>query len=181
VSVSSDLFGGEISSNAAQYFAAGLKGRNREESYDDHKLLDSFYSMEVPHEGRLVTEEVPLRNAMNEALRDDYIDDCQRGVDRWNKALADAGLSDRLKLPHRRFHRQIGIYSGLHFSPEGTPISEEQWKRKRGEWLPTDEDQAFVRSLMHAVTEPGKMASWIGPPRQGIKGKPLEFEYVRKA
>jgi benzoyl-CoA 2,3-dioxygenase component B len=181
VSVSSDLFGGEISTNAAQYFAAGLKGRNREESYEDHKLLDSFYSMEVPKEGRLVTEEIPLRNAMNEVLRDDYVEDCQRGVDRWNKALEEAGLSDRLKLPHRRFHRQIGIYSGLYFSPEGAPISEAEWNRKRADWLPTDEDQAFVRSLMHPVTEPGKMASWIGPPRQGIKGKPLNFEYVRKA
>jgi benzoyl-CoA 2,3-dioxygenase component B len=181
VSVSSDLFGGEISTNAAQYFAAGLKGRNREESYDDHQLLDSFYSMEIPKEGRLVTEEIPLRNAMNEVLRDDYVEDCQRGVDRWNKALEEAGLSDRLKLPHRRFHRQIGIYSGLYFSPDGAPISEAEWNQKRSEWLPTDEDQAFVRSLMHPVTEPGKMASWIGPPRQGIKGKPLNFEYVRKA
>jgi benzoyl-CoA 2,3-dioxygenase component B len=181
VSVSSDLFGGEISTNAAQYFAAGLKGRNREESYDEHKLLDSFYRMEVPKGGRLVTEEIPLRNAMNEVLRDDYIDDCQRGVDRWNKALEEAGLSDRLKLPHRRFHRQIGIYAGLHFTPEGAPISEEEWNRRRGEWLPTEEDQEFVRSLMHPVNEPGKMASWIGPPRQGIKGKPLDFEYVRKA
>jgi benzoyl-CoA 2,3-dioxygenase component B len=96
------------------------------------------------------------------------------------QGLEDAGLSDRLKLPHRRFHRQIGIYSSsLH--PEGAPISEAEWNRKRAEWLPTDEDQAFVRSLMHPVTEPGKMASWIGPPRQGIKGKPLNFEYVRKA
>jgi benzoyl-CoA 2,3-dioxygenase component B len=118
---------------------------------------------------------------MNEVLRDDYVEDCQRGVDRWNKALEEAGLSDRLKLPHRRFHRQIGIYAGVYFTPEGTPISEAEWNQKRGEWLPTDEDQAFVRSLMHPVTEPGKMASWIGPPRQGIKGKPLNFEYVRKA
>jgi len=181
VSVSTDLFGGEISTNAAQYFAAGLKGRNREESYDEHKLLDSFYPMEVPKDRKLVTEEIPLRNAMNEVLRDDYIEDCQRGVDRWNKALEEAGLSDRLKLPHRRFHRQIGIYAGLHFTPEGGPVSEEEWNRRRGEWLPTTADQDFVKSLMHPVSEPGKMASWIGPPRQGIKGKPLDFEYVRKA
>ena len=179
VSVSTDLFGGEISTNAAQYFAAGLKGRTREESYDEHKLLHSFYPMEVPKDGKLVTEEIPLRNAMNEVLRDDYIEDCQRGVDRWNKALEEAGLSDRLKLPHRRFHRQIGIYAGLHFTPEGVPISEEEWNRRRGEWLPTTADQDFVNSLMQPVSEPGKMANWIGPPRQGIKGKSLDFEYVR--
>ncbi|MGH9333556.1 MAG: benzoyl-CoA 2,3-epoxidase subunit BoxB, partial [Vicinamibacteria bacterium] len=180
VSVSSDLFGGEISSNAAQYFAAGLKGRNREDSYQEHKLLDSIYDMEVPKEGKLVKEEIPLRNAMNEVLRDDYVDDCQRGVDRWNKVLADAGLSHRLKLPHRRFHRQIGIYAGLHFTPEGELISADEWNRRRNEWLPSDEDQKFIRSLMCPVMEPGRIANWIAPPKQGVKGKPFEFEYVRK-
>jgi benzoyl-CoA 2,3-dioxygenase component B len=122
-----------------------------------------------------------MRNAMNEVLRDDYLEDCQRGVDRWNKILQDAGLSDRLRLPHRRFHRQIGIYAGLHFTPEGAPLSPEEWNRRRSEWLPTESDQEFVKSLMHGVTEPGKMANWIAAPRQGIKGKPLDFEYVRKA
>jgi benzoyl-CoA 2,3-dioxygenase component B len=180
MSVSSDLFGGEISTNAAQYFAAGLKGRNREESYDDHSALDRFYTMEIPKDGKIVKEEIPLRNAMNEVLRDDYVADCQRGVDRWNKILEDAGVSDRLSLPHRRFHRQIGIYAGLHFTPEGEPISEEEWNRRRREWLPSDEDQAFVRSLMRPVTEPGKIAGWIAPPKSGIKGKPFDFEYVRK-
>jgi benzoyl-CoA 2,3-dioxygenase component B len=117
---------------------------------------------------------------MNEVLRDDYLDDCQRGVDRWNKALEEAGLSDRLVLPHRRFHRQIGIYSGLRFSPTGALISEEEWTRSCSEWLPSEEDQKFIRSLMHGVSGPREMASWIGPPRQGIKGKPVDYEYVRK-
>jgi benzoyl-CoA 2,3-dioxygenase component B len=59
-------------------------------------------------------------------------------------------------------------------------ISEDEWTRKRGEWLPTAEDQKFIRSLMHAVSGPGEMANWIGAPRQGIKGKPVDYEYVRK-
>jgi benzoyl-CoA 2,3-dioxygenase component B len=181
VSVSADLFGGEISTNAAQYFAAGLKGRNREESYPEHKALDRFYEMEVPRDGKLVREQVALRNAMNEVLRDDYIEDCQRGVDRWNKTLQEAGLSDRLRLPHRRFHRQVGIYAGLHFTPEGELVSEAEWNLRRDEWLPSKEDQAFVRSLMYPVVEPGKIASWIAPPKQGIKGRPVEFEYVRRS
>jgi benzoyl-CoA 2,3-epoxidase subunit B len=180
ISVSTDLFGGEISTNAAQYFAAGLKGRSREESYQDHKVLDSVYRMTLPRAGELVEEDVPLRNAMNEVLRDDYLVDCQRGVDRWNKILEEAGIPDRLVMPNRRFHRNIGIYAGQHFTPEGTPVSEEVWTRKRGDWLPTPEDEDFVRTLMHAVTEPGRIAGWIAPPRQGIKGKPVEFEYVRK-
>ena len=36
---------------------------------------------------RLETRQVPLRNAMNEVLRDGYVKDNQRGVDRWNKIL----------------------------------------------------------------------------------------------
>ncbi|MCY3753070.1 MAG: benzoyl-CoA 2,3-epoxidase subunit BoxB, partial [Alphaproteobacteria bacterium] len=46
-------------------------------------------------------------------------------------------------------------------------------------WLPTEEDKAYVRSLMHAVTEPGKMAGWIAPPARGIDGKPVDYEYVK--
>jgi benzoyl-CoA 2,3-dioxygenase component B len=41
------------------------------------------------------------------------------------------------------------------------------------------EDREYVRSLMHPVVEPGKIANWIAPPATGIKGKPFEFEYVR--
>lgn len=179
VSASTDLFGGEVSTNAAQYFAAGLKGRNREESYEDHKCLDSYYDMELVKDGKILQEEIPMRNAMNEILRDDYIQDCQRGVDRWNKILADAGLSDRLELPHRRFHRRIGAYADNHFNPEGELISEEEWNKKRDEWLPSKEDQEFIRTLMYPVVEPGKIANWIAPPKSGVKGKPFDFEYVR--
>ena len=31
-----------------------------------------------------------------------------------------------------------------------------------------------------AVVEPGKIASWIGPPTRGINGQPLDYEYVRR-
>ena len=179
-SASTDLFGGEVSTNAAQYFATGVKGRNREDSYDEHKCLDSHYTMELVKDGKIVKEEIPLRNAMNEVLRDDYIDDCLRGVTRWNKTLEQGGISDRLTMPHRRFHRQIGAYGDDHFNPEGELISEDEWNQKRGEWLPSEEDDAFIKSLMHPVVEPGKIASWIAPPKSGVKGKPFEFEYVRK-
>src|SRR6266478_3426065 len=107
--LSLDLFGGEISSNAASFFAAGLKGRYNEERYEDHLALGQPYRMTVVREGRVVEEEVPLRTAMNEVLRDAYVEDCQRGVDRWNKILRGAGIGDRLKLPNRCFHRKIGI------------------------------------------------------------------------
>jgi len=177
--LSLDLFGGEISSNAASFFADGLKGRHKEESYDDHLALDQTYRMTVPRGDGLAEEDVPLRNAMNEVLRDAYVEDCQRGVDRWNKRLEQADLPDRLRLPSRRFFRQIGLYSGLHFDVDGRPISAEDWDRRRAEWLPTDDDRAFIASLQQPVTEPGKMAHWLAPPARGIKGLPLDYEYVR--
>jgi benzoyl-CoA 2,3-dioxygenase component B len=179
-SLSLDLFGGEVSSNAASYFATGLKGRAKEAEYDDHLALDGVYPVERLEGGRMVSEEVPLRNALNEVLRDTYVKDCERGCARWNKLLDNHGLSDRLRLPHRRFHRQIGIYAEHRFDPDGNPISEEEWNRRRDEWLPSAQDKAYIDSLQaEAVFEPGKMANWIAPPKRGINGKPVDFEYVR--
>jgi benzoyl-CoA 2,3-dioxygenase component B len=178
-SLSLDLFGGEVSSNAASYFAAGLKGRAFEERYPDHLALGDTYRMPTPKDGAVAEEEVPLRNAMNEVLRDQYVEDCQRGVDRWNKHLAEAGLSERLRLPSKRFHRQIGLYAGMPFDPDGRLLSREDWDRRRGEWLPTEADRACVASLQQAVTEPGKIANWLAKPARGIKGLPFEYEYVR--
>ncbi|HLM73566.1 MAG TPA: benzoyl-CoA 2,3-epoxidase subunit BoxB [Polyangiaceae bacterium] len=185
-SVSLDLFGGEISSNAASFFASSLKGRAKEDSYEDHKAIEGVYGMDVPvvGDGRasgFKREEVPLRNAMNEVLRDEYVADSQRGVDKWNKAIAEAGISFELKLPSRRFHRNAGIYAGLHFDLQGNPISKEEWEQKKGEWLPTEADEAYVRSLMSKpVMDAKQMAHWIAPPPRGIKGRPVDFEYVRK-
>jgi benzoyl-CoA 2,3-dioxygenase component B len=177
--LSLDLFGGEISSNAASFFAAGLKGRHREESYQDHQALEQFYTMTVPKDGAVAEEEVPLRNAMNEVLRDAYVDDCQRGVDRWNKRLAEAGLSERLRLPSKRFYRHIGLYADMPFDVDGRLLIPEEWERRRGEWLPTDKDRAYVATLQKPVREVGKIANWIGRPARGIKGLPFEYEYVR--
>ncbi|MGH9461801.1 MAG: benzoyl-CoA 2,3-epoxidase subunit BoxB, partial [Vicinamibacteria bacterium] len=179
-SISLDLFGGEVSSNAAQFFAAGLKGRYKEQGHSDHKALDAVFEMDLIENGRPIRSEVPLRNAMNEVLRDAYLEDCQKGVDRWNRILEQHGLPDRLSLPHRRFNRQIGAFAGYPFDPGGALLSEEQWKARRDEWLPSVEDQAYVATLMKPVHEVGKIANWIAPPQSGVKGKPFAFEYVRK-
>ena len=180
-SASLDLFGGEISSNAAASFAVGLKGRAHEADQADHRALEGAYALEVAVEGRLERREVPLRNAMNEVLRDAYVEDCQRGVERWNRAIAAHGIPFRLRLPSRRFHRRIGIHAASFADPDGGPIAEATWRARRDEWLPSDADRAFVKSLMvRPVTDPREMAAWIAPPRQGIKGRPVEFEYVRR-
>jgi benzoyl-CoA 2,3-dioxygenase component B len=177
-SLSADLFGGEISSNAADYFASGLKGRDSEEKLADHVALEGAYTMQVVENGNVTEQQVPMRNALNEVLRDAYIKDCERGVERWNKILDKAGLSDRLKLPNRRFHRQVGIYAGHRFTPEGDLIDEATWTRRRDEWLPSAADLAYVRSLMTPVYERGKIAHWTAPTR-GVNGQPFDFEYVR--
>jgi benzoyl-CoA 2,3-epoxidase subunit B len=176
-----ELFGGEISSNAADYFATGLKGRFRErEKYSDHVALEGAYSLEVPgSEGRLEAKEVPLRNAMNEVLRDEYVADCERACRKWNHVIKKFGSEFELKIPSRRFNRSMGLYSSASFTPDGTPISRQEFEDRRSEWLPTAEDRAYVRSLMQPVRERGKIANWIAPPKQGVDGKPFDWEYVR--
>jgi benzoyl-CoA 2,3-dioxygenase component B len=179
-SLSLDLHGGEVSSNAAAYFANGLKGRAKEEEFDDHVARNASYRMEFIEEGHPVTHAVPMRNAMNEVLRDWYVGDCAAGVDRWNRILDDHGMSDRLRLPDRKFNRHIGMYAGLRFDPDGVPLSEDEWQRRRSEWLPVPADKEYLLSIMaKPIYERGKFANYIAPPRRGIHHHPIEFEYVR--
>jgi len=116
---------------------------------------------------------------LNERLRDDYIVDCQRGVDRWNKIIRDHGIDAELRLPHRGFHRAIGTFGDVRVSPDGRLLSQAEWDAHKHEWLPTQADEEYVQSLMKPVTEPGKFANWIAPPARGINGQPVDFEYVR--
>ncbi len=181
-SVSLDLFGGEISSNAANYFAAGIKGRAHEErSYEDHMALEGSMTFDVPtSNGGFEKQEVPLRTAMNEILRQEYVADSQRGIDNWNKIIRKADIDFEITLPSTRFHRDTGIYAGMKFDPSGRLLSDEEWEKKKGDFLPTAEDEAYIKSLMtKPIFEPGKMANWIAPPAKGIKGRPVDFVYVR--
>src|SRR5438093_4452041 len=179
-SLSLDLHGSEVSSNAASYFANGLKGRAKEETFDDHLVTSAVYNMEFFEEGRPVGREVSMRNAMNEVLRDWYVGDCAAGVERWNRILEQYGFSDRLRLPDRKFNRGIGMYAGLHFEPNGAPLSRQEWERRKYEWLPSRADSEYLLSIMaRPVYEPGKFANYIAPPRRGINQQPIDFEYVR--
>src|SRR5918998_6848768 len=140
-SLSLDLHGNEISTNAASYFGNGLKGRAQEEKWADHQVTEAFYELDVPADGRLERRAIPMRTAMNEVLRDWYVGDCQAGVQRWNKILERHGLSDRLGLPARKFNRGVGTFSSLHFDPHGAPLSDAEWERRRHEWLPSPADR----------------------------------------
>ena len=180
-SVSLDLFGQEASTNAANYYTQGVKGRFLETRIDDdHLLTNATYEIETVEDGRIVKKAVPALQALNERLRQDYIDDCAKGVLRWNKTIERAGIPFEMTLPHRAFDRQIGAFAGLRVSPEGKVLSEAEWTANKDRWLPTDEDRAYVTSLMGAaVTQPGKFAHWIAPPARGINNQPADFEYVR--
>jgi len=179
-SVSLHLFGSEVSSNAANYFTSGLKGRWAETRRDDdHVLIGATRELTKVVDGRFATESVPLLNALNLDLRDEFIADCRTGVKRWNKALADAGVPHRLLLPHEGFNRKVGVYKGAHVSPEGEIVDEQTWAAHVDEWLPGDADRAAVASLMQPVYEPGRFAGWISPPPHGINSMAVEFDYVR--
>ena len=179
-SVTIDLFGADESSNAATFYSTGLKGRFEEgKRTDDHVLKGQSYKVLEVHGGKLVEKDVPMLNALNEVLRDDYIKDSIAGVERWNKVIEKAGIPFRLKAPHKAFHRSIGALAGIKVAPDGRVVSDAEWNAKVGEWLPSEEDRAFVASLMGRVAEPGKFAGWIAPPAVGINRQPIDFEYVR--
>ena len=181
-SVSLDLFGGETSTNVAGYYTAGLKGRWQEERRDDdHRLTDASIMVDALDDGAIGQLEVSALIGLNTDLRHEYVADCQNGVDRWNRILADAGLPQRLRLPSVAFNRKVGAFAGVNVSPGGEVLSDAEWERRKGEWLPTDVDKAHVRSLMRPVYERGKIAGWLAPPSNGINGRPFDYDYVHLA
>jgi benzoyl-CoA 2,3-epoxidase subunit B len=179
-SVTIDLFGADESSNAAIFYNSGLKGRYEESKRtDDHRLTNQTYKVLEVKGGILQEKEVPMLNALNEVLRDDFIVDSVAGVDRWNKVIAKAGINAKLTVPHKAFNRKIGALAGLKLSPQGQVVSDVEYAAGQDQWLPTSGDRAFVASLMGRVIEPGKFAGWIAPPPLGINRQPVDFEYVR--
>ena len=179
-SVTLDLFGADVSSNAATFYSTGLKGRFEENRIqDDHLLKDDTYPVLQVVDGKLVTATAPAVNALNEKLRDDYIKDSLAGVTRWNKVIQKAGVGFHLTLPHKGFNRQIGALAGVKISPAGEILSAGQWSANERDWLPTAEDRIHVQSLMGRVTDPRKFANWIAPPEKGINKQAMNFDYVR--
>ena len=128
---------------------------------------------------RIVTKHVGALNALNERLRDDWIVDVDAGVGRWNRIPQKAGIPFRFTLPHKGFHRRIGVFAESHISPDGRVVSEAEWTHHHQAWLPSESDHQFIQGLMGRVAEPGKYANWIAPPARGINNQPVNFEYVR--
>jgi benzoyl-CoA 2,3-dioxygenase component B len=181
-SLTLDLFGNEISTNAANAFHAGLKGRYREDRLkDDHQLESGTYPVLRLIEGKIQNEDSPALSALNMRLRDDYVVDCNVGVGRWNKVIAEHGIAFEIKLPHVAFHRHIGEFSRTNADVDGNILFPDEWTNRRTDFLPSAADKDYIESLMQPQMEPGKFASWIAPPKVGIDNKPGEFEYVKIA
>jgi benzoyl-CoA 2,3-dioxygenase component B len=179
-SLSLDLFGSEISTNAANAFTNGLKGRYREDKLDDdHQLLNDTYPVLKLVDGEVKTVQEPALIALNMRLRDDYTADTTAGIKRWNREIERNNIDFEIVLPNGAFNRAIGVFGAVEATPEGDLIPAEVFQARRDEWLPTQADGDFVASLMHQETEPGHYAGWIAPPRAGINNQPGDFEYVR--
>ena len=178
--LSLDLFGSEVSTNAANAFNAGIKGRFHESRIeDDHLLTNDTYPVLKRINGHIETVDEPALSALNMRLRDDYSFDCEKGIGRWNKIIEKTGVNFQLKLPHGAFHRGIGEFADVEASPDGKLLSADEWAAQRDQWLPSKDDGDFIGSLMEPVMETGKYAGWIAPPKVGIDNKPGEFEYVK--
>ncbi|GJL83117.1 MAG: benzoyl-CoA oxygenase subunit B [marine bacterium B5-7] len=180
--LSLDLFGSEISTNAANAFNAGLKGRYQETKIDDdHRLLDATYPVMKLIDGKPTLVNEPALTAINMRLRDDYSADAAKGVQRWNKVISKAGVDFELTLPHTAFHRHIGEFANINVTPDGELVDNESFSRQRDRWLPSVEDGEYIASLMKGCMEPGKYANWISPPKVAIDNLPGDFEFVQIA
>jgi benzoyl-CoA 2,3-dioxygenase component B len=180
--LSLDLFGSEVSTNAANTFSASLKGRFHENRIDDdHRLETATYPVLKFVDGKIERVEEPALTALNMRLRDDYTADCAKSVARWNKIIEKAGVALRLRLPHVAFNRQIGEFRDVHATTDGELIDAAAWTGRRDQWLPSRADGDFIAGLMEPMPEAGKFAGWIAPPKIGIDNKPGDFEYVKVA
>jgi benzoyl-CoA 2,3-epoxidase subunit B len=181
-SLSLDLFGAEVSTNAANAFNASLKGRFHETRInDDHRLENATYPVLKLVDGEVKRMDEPALTALNMRLRDDYMADCAKSVERWNKIIEKSGIAFTLRLPHVAFHRQIGEFRDVHATPYGELIDREAWTYRSHHWLPSPADGEFIAELMQPVRERGQFAGWIAPPKIGIDNKPGDFEYVKIA
>jgi benzoyl-CoA 2,3-dioxygenase component B len=181
-SLTLDLFGNEISTNAANAFHAGLKGRFREERLDDdHKLETGTYPVMRLIGGKIQNENVPALSGLNMRLRDDYVADANVGVGRWNRVIETFGIPFEIKLPHVAFHRHIGEFSGIKADVDGKVLTDADWERRKDDFLPSSSDRSYIEGLMKSEATPGKFAGWIAPPKTGIDNKPGDFEYVKIA
>ena len=157
-SLSLDLFGSEVSTNAANAFNAGIKGRYHEtQIQDDHRLRDDTYPVLKLVDGKITRVDEPALTALNMRLRDDYTQDCVKGLLRWNKVISTAGYDFKLTLPNVAFHRAIGEFKGIHATPGGLLIDDATWNAKKERVAALDRRRRFHRLADDAGDERGRI------------------------
>lgn len=52
------------------------------------------------------------------------------------------------------FNRKVGEFAGQRISPSGDLLSKEAWQARGKDWLPSDQDLAFIGSLMKPCHHP---------------------------
>ena len=112
-------------------------------------------------------------------LRDDYIKDSSVGIKRWNRTINSFNIDFETKLPFEGFNRKIGTFLNAYIDPDGKVLNASSWEKNINDYLPSNDDNNYIVSLMKPVHEPGKFASWISPPDEGIDNKSGDFEYVK--
>ena len=179
-SLSLDLFGSEISTNAANTYTASVKGRFWETKIkDDHILKDDTYPILEFDNGKLIRKDASALLSLNMRLRDDYTKDTSVSMKRWNRTIEEYQIKFEMSLPFEGFNRKIGTFMNANISPLGDVLSQENWDVNKNKFLPTNDDNVFIESLMKPETEPGKYAGWISAPDMGIDNQPGDFEYVK--
>ena len=146
--LSLDLHGNEISTNAASYFANGLKGRAEEAKWDDHRVVETIYdARDRSQTARSIDGRRP------DAQRD------ERGAARLvRRATARPASSAGTRsssgtacpiacgCPIASSTAASASSRRSHFDPDGPPLSDEEWARRKHEWLPAPADKAFLLS-----------------------------------
>lgn len=168
-----DLFGNDESDRARQMHECGLRGLAAAEAPDARVTVDRRAG------DRLQTFEVPMVDAINAAMRRSFAAELAPVLARWNRWLAEAGTGFSLSLPSDRFHRQVGPCAGLSFTPDGRWLSGQAGSDDGAAWMPSADECQRVQALMQAVTEPGRCAAWLAPPRLGINRLPADHTYVQ--
>ena len=98
-----DLFGAEVSTNAAAELYGGLKGRFHESGIDDdHRLSGASYPVLRWCGGAFRKVEAPALTALNERLRDDFLADVTVGIERLNRVIRNFGWTSGSPSPTLR-------------------------------------------------------------------------------
>ena len=125
-SLSLDLFGSEVSTNAANFYNSGLKGRfRRRRIEDDHLLTSATYPVlklvdgQIKHGRRAGADRD--QHAPARRLRQGLPGRRQRAGTRSSRRPAS---SSQLTLPSVAFHRHIGEFKNVKASPDGKLLTE---------------------------------------------------------